>query len=146
MWREPSRSCSKNTVASPQATRASERAAANASARSASERTRRMPRPPPPAVAFTMSGKPSSRATVRACSSASTGPPLQGATGTPQASAMRFEPILSPSARITSGSGPRKTTPSLRHSSANSACSETNPQPTQAASARVARSARSSAA
>ena len=40
--------------------------------------------------------------------------------------------------------GPTKTIPRRSHSSANSACSATNPQPTQAASARASTSARSS--
>ena len=53
---------------------------------------------------------------------------------------------MSPSRRITSADGPMKMIPSRSHSSANSAFSETNPQPGQTVSARQARSARSSSA
>jgi hypothetical protein len=74
----------------------------------------------------------------------STGPPLQGATGTPPRSANRFAPILSPSARMVSPVGPTNVMPSCSHRSAKPACSATNPQPTQAASARASTSARAS--
>ena len=42
-----------------------------------------MPRPPPPATALMMTGKPEIRATFRAFSSLSTGPSLPGRIGTP---------------------------------------------------------------
>ena len=45
-----------NTVASPAVFDASELARSKASPSSAGELTSRMPRPPPPAVAFTISG------------------------------------------------------------------------------------------
>ena len=45
-----------------------------------------------------------------------------------------------------SGDGPTNVTPSRSHSSANAGSSATNPQPTQAASAPLSRSARSSTA
>jgi hypothetical protein len=80
----------------------------------------------------------------RASSTVATGPPLQGATGTPARSASRLAPTLSPSRRITPGGGPTNTTPSRSHSSANAGCSATNPHPTQAASALASTSARSS--
>jgi hypothetical protein len=57
-----------------------------------------------------------------------------------------LDSILSPSRRITAADGPMKMIPSRSHSSANSAFSETNPQPGQTASARQARSARSNSA
>ncbi len=85
-------------------------------------------------------------AALRASSSVSTGPPLHGATGTPTCSAISFEPILSPSLRMASALGPTKVTPISAHSSANSGCSATKPQPTQAASAPVSTSARLSTA
>ncbi len=47
---------------------------------------------------------------------------------------------------MTSPDGPMNVIPSRSHSSANSAFSETNPQPGHTASARQARSARSSSA
>ena len=70
-----------------------------------------------------------------------TAPRLHGATGTPTSSAMSLEPILSPSWRMASALGPMKVTPSCSHSSANEGSSATKPQPTQAASAPVSRSA-----
>ena len=65
----------------------------------------------------------------------STAPPLQAATGTSAFSASRLPSTLSPSARITSASGPTNTIPRRSQSSANSGCSATKPQPTHAASA-----------
>ena len=47
---------SRKTVASPAVFDASELARSNASSRSSGARTMRMPRPPPPAVALTISG------------------------------------------------------------------------------------------
>ena len=82
--------------------------------------TRRMPRPPPPAVALIISGKPMRAAWRSASSTVSTGPPLHGATGTPASSASRLAAILSPTRRMTAASGPTKTMPSRSHSSANS--------------------------
>ena len=55
-----------------------------------------------------------------------------------------LDPILSPSARVTSGGGPTNTTPRSRHSCAKSAFSLTKPQPGHTASARQARRARAS--
>ena len=104
-----------------------------------------MPRPPPPAAALIISGKPSSEAIRWASSTLSTDPPLHGATGTPACSASFLASILSPSLRMTSASGPAKTMPSRSHSSEKAGCSATKPQPTQAASAFVSVSARSSA-
>ena len=103
-----------------------------------------MPRPPPPAAALIMSGKPSSSPTFFASSAVSTGPPLQGATGTPAFSARRLPSILSPSRRMTSAFGPTNVMPSFSHSSGKAGCSATKPQPTQATSASVSTSARSS--
>ncbi len=80
----------------------------------------------------------------RPSSMPSTGPPLQAATGTPDCSARTFASILAPSSRMASGGGPMKVTPSSAHSSANAGSSATKPHPTQAASARPARSARAS--
>ncbi len=93
------------TVASPNAFSPSARALVNASARPAASSTLRMPRPPPPAVALIISGKPIASACLRASSIDSTGPPLHGATGTPDRSARCLASILSPSVRITSARG-----------------------------------------
>ena len=100
-----------------------------------------MPRPPPPAVALSISGYPMRAAAALASSRVSTPPRLHGATGTPTSSAMSLDPILSPSRRIASGLGPMKVTPISRHSSAKPGSSATKPQPTQTASAPVSSSA-----
>ncbi len=81
-----------------------------------------------------------------AASRSSTAPSLHGAIGTPTSVAIILEPILSPSLRIASALGPMKTTPSRSHRSAKAGSSATKPHPTQAASAPVSRSARSSTA
>ncbi len=87
---------------------------------------------------------------VAACllpsASPSTGPPLHGATGTPFCSASSLASTLSPSRLMASAGGPMKVTPSVAHSSANAGSSATKPHPTQAASARLSRSARPSSA
>ena len=62
-----------------------------------------MPRPPPPAAAFTSSGKP-----------ISSGVPL-GRTGTPAARAVSFAASLSPPARSAAGGGPTHVEPRLEH-------------------------------
>ena len=62
-----------------------------------------MPRPPPPAAAFTSSGKP-----------ISSGVPL-GRTGTPAARAVSFAASLSPPARSAAGGGPIHVEPRLDH-------------------------------
>src|SRR5918998_6497357 len=82
----------------------------------------------------------------RPSSRLSTGPPLQGATGTPARSARTFASILAPSRRMASGGGPTKVTPRSAHSSAKAGSSATKPQPTQAASAPLTRRARASSA
>ena len=104
----------------------------------------RIPRPPMPAVAFTIAGRPSSEACRAASASFVAGAPAHGTTGIPRPSASRLLAILSPSARIAAGEGPMNVTPSLSHSSAKAGCSATKPQPGHAASARVSRSACSS--
>ena len=56
MWRGSTTACSMKTVGSPKAPSASRMQVSMASRRSARSSTRRMPRPPPPATAFTKSG------------------------------------------------------------------------------------------
>src|SRR5918997_6509283 len=82
----------------------------------------------------------------RPSSGPSTGPWLHGATGTPVFSARTLASILAPSRRIASGGGPTKVTPRSAHSSAKAGSSATKPQPTQAASAPLARRAGASSA
>ena len=91
------------------------RAASSASSSSSAERTTRIPRPPPPAAAFTSSGNP------RLAGSPSS------STGTPASRATRFAASLSPPARSASGDGPTKTRPAASTASAKSAFSERNP-------------------
>jgi hypothetical protein len=66
-----------------------------------------------------------------------TGPFDHAAIGTPTSSASSLEAILSPSRSMTSGEGPTNTMSMSRHSRANSAFSDTKPQPGHTASARA---------
>ncbi len=65
MWRGSAMARSRITPASPKALCASERALRSSAANSAADAASRMPRPPPPAVALIITGKP-----MRAASSA----------------------------------------------------------------------------
>jgi hypothetical protein len=107
----------------PNAAFASRRAAARSSS------TMRMPRPPPPQLAFNITGKPTSRASssVRASSSGSGG--VAGITGTPALAARLRAATLLPSRRMVSGSGPMKMMPAAAQASANSGLSDKNPYP-----------------
>ena len=69
-----------------------------------------MPRPPPPAAAFTSTGKPISRPIASASLSVFTPPSEPGTTGMPSRFAVRLASILSPMMRICSGFGPMKCT------------------------------------
>ncbi len=66
----------------------------------------RMPRPPPPADAFTINGKPISRASFKPSSSDVTASGLPGTTGKPASCITRRASILSPIMRITFADGP----------------------------------------
>ena len=103
---------------------------------SSSERTMRMPRPPPPPEALRIAGKPMRRASSRACS-ASRSTPEPGRSGRPNLCAMPRELTLSPHERIDSGLGPMKASLHLRQISANLAFSERKPYPGWIASAPV---------
>ena len=70
-------------MSSPKAAFASARAMASAEGSSLSARTTFMPRPPPPAAALSMTGKPMSRAKRRASSSEPTPPSEPGTVGMP---------------------------------------------------------------
>ena len=117
-------------------------AESNAARSSSSLSTRRMPRPPPPAVALIMSGNPIDFAFSTRVSR-STGPSLHAVTGTFAASAMRFDVILSPSMRIVAALGPRNTRSAASSFSTNDGSSARNPQPGHTASTCVARRAAS---
>ena len=73
---------------------------------SLSSHTRRIPLPPPPAVAFIITGYPISLAASLACSASLNNPSTPGTTGTPAAIMVAFAVILSPMEFIISGVGP----------------------------------------
>ena len=87
----------------------------------------RMPRPPPPAEAFTITGKPTCRAHSIASPSEAMIPSDPGRIGTPAcfiaARAFSFSPIR----RVTSGRGPMNLMPLVSHTSAKLAFSASNP-------------------
>ncbi len=85
-----------------------------------------MPMPPPPAVLFSITGKPMRAAELRA-SSALASSPLPGSSGTPCTSAISRDVCFKPNERICSGVGPMNATPARSHASANSAFSERKP-------------------
>ena len=66
----------------------------------------RMPRPPPPAEALRITGKPMSFATRTAFSSSSTTPCDPGTTGTPALIMAFLARLLSPIRRMAWGPGP----------------------------------------
>ena len=118
---------SRNTVPSPNAAAASRAADVTASWSPAGPSTIRMPRPPPPALAFTSSGYPMSAPSRSrpAASSPVASPP--GRMGTPAcdiiALAASFEPIDS----IADGGGPTHVSPAASHARAKPAFSERKP-------------------
>ena len=65
-----------------------------------------MPRPPPPADALRITGKPTSRAARTAFSSSSTTPGEPGITGTPALIMAFLARLLSPMSRMAWGPGP----------------------------------------
>ena len=88
-----------------------------------------MPRPPPPAVALTITGYPISFANLSALSSVSVGPSLPGRIGTPAFFITRRARALSPIKRITCGSGPMNLMWQASQTSARYALSERKPYP-----------------
>ena len=76
----------------------------------------RMPRPPPPAEAFTSRGR-----------SASVGSAGAVSTGTPASAAISLAPTLSPMDAIDSGGGPTQVSPASLTARAKSAFSERKP-------------------
>ena len=81
-------------------------------------RTMRMPRPPPPAEAFTSAGTPIS---------ANDSTVLSGSTGTPEVRIKRFASIFEPIAAIALGGGPIHVNPASTTDWANAAFSLRNP-------------------
>ena len=87
----------------------------------------RMPRPPPPAAALMITGKPIPRASSSAVSTSGITPSLPGTTGSPASFMVRRATALSPILRIISGVGPMKVKPHEAHTSAKCAFSDRNP-------------------
>ena len=87
----------------------------------------RMPRPPPPAEALIISGKPIACASSRAVAASATRPSEPGTTGTPAFNAAPRADALSPIARIVSPLGPTKIRPAASTASAKAAFSERKP-------------------
>ena len=85
-----------------------------------------MPRPPPPAVALIITGKPMRLASANAVS-ASDMMSEPGVTGTPLATAVARAVALSPIIEITLADGPMKVMPDDSQISAKRAFSERNP-------------------
>ncbi len=87
-----------------------------------------MPMPPPPPVAFTMTGKPISAAAATA-SLADDSSPVPGIMGTPTARASDLAVCFSPNASSCPGAGPTNAMPASSTCRANPAFSERKPYP-----------------
>ena len=112
----------------PKAALASLRVMATAFKNAASLCTTRIPRPPPPPEAFTITGKPIFFAVAKlALSSLRSGPSEPGTVGTPAVFMAFFAEILSPNKRIDSALGPIKINPLDSTCSAKSARSDKKP-------------------
>ncbi len=102
----------------------------NACSRSSIRVTGRMPRPPPPAMAFTITAPPSpSEARNSRASSRLVGPDVPGSTGTPSSAANASALPLSPKRSSTSACGPTNVSPAAEHRRANAAFSLRKPYP-----------------
>ncbi len=111
MWRASSRYRSRKTVASPNAEAASRRAASTACFSSPGWPTIRMPLPPPPAAAFTITGRRSTSVDKSTSSTESVPTSIDGRIGTPASPISRLAASLSPITSMTSGGGPIQTRP-----------------------------------
>ena len=111
----------------PKAALDSVRALFHASAKSSSFHIRRIPLPPPPAVAFSMTGYPISLATLRPSFSSLSNPSDPGTHGTPAAIIVALALDLSPIPLIISGLAPINLIPWSRHISENFAFSDKKP-------------------
>ena len=88
---------------------------------------RRMPRPPPPAAAFRITGKPNSMASFWASSRLFRGSVVPGVVGTPQATAICLAVSLSPIRSSTWEDGPMNLMPAASQARAKSAFSLRKP-------------------
>jgi len=89
--------------------------------------TSRSPLPPPPAVAFSITGKPISFATRTTSSSVAIGSTVPGTTGTPAAWTVFLARVLDPIVRMAYAEGPISLIFSFSHRSANSGFSARKP-------------------
>ncbi len=126
MWRGSTTACSMNTVGSPNAPSASRMHVSTASRRSWGSSTLRMPRPPPPATAFTNSGYGRSVADSTSSSGLVLGSTL-ASVGTPAFLAAAIARALLPVRVSTSLVGPMKVMPAFAHASASAGFSLRKP-------------------
>ena len=110
----------------PNAACASVRPVAHASSSLPLSQTIFMPRPPPPAAALRITGRPI-RSAASSSWTSSCRPDEPGKIGTPAAAIAARARILSPMRRIASVGGPIQVSPHLRHTSAKSAFSDRKP-------------------
>ena len=138
MWRAGDTNRSKNIVAFPNELEASEDASRIESSSWSGVSTSLIPRPPPPADAFTSSGNPT-RAASRSADAKSSGSIslAPGTIGTPACSIICRPDTLSPRFLMESAVGPMNLIPAASHASTNSAFSDKNPYPGWIASAPV---------
>ncbi len=126
MWRGSTTACSMKTVGSPNAASPSRMQVSTASRRSFGDSTRRMPRPPPPATAFTKSGYGRS-ATASTSVSTSVDGSTDASVGTPAALAAAIARALLPVSSRTSEVGPTKVMPAFAQASARAGFSDRKP-------------------
>ena len=107
--------------------RASAWASAKAEGRSSGPSQRRIPRPPPPALAFSSTGQPTRSAASRASSAERTAPSDPGVTGTPAVRMISRAADLLPAFRMVSPEGPMKIRPAAAQASEKSAFSDKKP-------------------
>ena len=129
IWRGWVNNFSIYNVSSPNADAASFLVSWYASAISSALCTGRIPRPPPPADAFNITGYPIFSAVSSACSNESTAPSDPGTTGRPHSMAVFLALTLSPILVIISGDGPIQIMPCSSTLCAKSARSDKNPYP-----------------
>jgi hypothetical protein len=87
----------------------------------------RMPLPPPPADALTITGMPISRATAIASAASSMTPRWPGTVETPASAASFFDSILSPSTDMAPTFGPMKAMPAASSARAKAPRSDRKP-------------------
>ena len=114
-------------VSSPKAFFASFFASLKDFSKDSSSRTTLIPRPPPPAAAFTITGNPIFLASERAISAFISSAFESSIMGTLAFRATTFAATLSPKASIDSGEGPINLMPSSRQRRANVTFSERKP-------------------